>query len=118
MLRAVLEEAGRRLPGCEAAVLVGTDGMVVEKWSSGEAPPAEELAAELTPLIRAAETLGRNTGGGGFTEMTVRMQQWTCTILPVNVETFVVLIARHESVPGRVRYEASRTAERLEAALQ
>jgi predicted regulator of Ras-like GTPase activity (Roadblock/LC7/MglB family) len=118
MLRAVLEEAGRRLPGCEAAVLVGTDGMVVEKWASGDAPPLEELAAELTPLIRAAETLGRNTGGGGFTDVTVRLARWSCTVIPVNEETFVVLIADHDSVPGRIRYEASRTAGKLEAALQ
>lgn len=118
MLRAVLEEAGRRLPGCEAALLVGTDGMVVDQWSAGEAPPADELAAELTPVMRAVETLGRNTGGGALGELIVRLDSWSCMIQPVNPETFVVLIARHESVPGRIRYEASRVAARLEVELQ
>lgn len=118
MLRAVLEEAGRRLPGCEAALLVGNDGMVVDQWSAGEAPAADELAAELTPVLRAVETLGRNTGGGGSREVIIRLDSWSCIIQPVNDETLVVLIARHESVPGRIRYEASRVAARLEAELR
>ena len=118
MIKAVLEEAGKRLPGCESAALVGNDGMVVEKWASGDAPPADELAAELTPVLRAVQALSRNTGGGAFREMLVKLEAWSCLVQPVNDETFVVFVARHESVPGRIRYEAARAASRLEAELQ
>ena len=117
MLKAVLEEAAGRLPGCEAAVLVGNDGMVVEKLASGGGLQTEELAAELTPLMRAMETLGRNTGGGRYSELALTLDSWSCVMVPVNDETFVVLIARRESVPGRLRYEASRVASRLEEEL-
>ena len=118
MLRAVLEEAGRRLPGCAAAVLVGSDGMVIEKWTAPGAPPADDLAAELTPVLRSIQTLGRNTGGGPFREMIVGLEAWTCLMHPVNSETYVVLVARHDSVPGRIRYEAARAASRIEPELR
>jgi predicted regulator of Ras-like GTPase activity (Roadblock/LC7/MglB family) len=118
MLRAVLEEAARRLPGCEAAVLVGRDGMVVEKWASRGAPRADELAAEMTPVLKAVQVLGRNTGGGGFSELSLTLDSWSCLMMPVNDETYIVLIARPGSLPGRIRYEASRAASRLEAELR
>lgn len=118
MLRAVLEEAAGRLPGCEAAILVGNDGMVVDKWATQGPLKADELAAELTPVLRAVETLGRNTGGGRYSELAFRLDSWACSMAPVNDETFVVLIARHDSAPGRLRYEASRAAARLEDELR
>jgi predicted regulator of Ras-like GTPase activity (Roadblock/LC7/MglB family) len=118
MLRAVLEETGNRLPGCEAAVLVGHDGMVVDKWAAETGPPVEELAAELTPLLRAVEMLSRNTDGGGFREILVRLNSWSCLMQPVNDETFVVLVARHEAFPGRIRFEAARAVSQIEAELR
>lgn len=117
MLRAVLEEAGKRLPGCAAAVLVGNDGMVIEKWGTAEAPPAEEVAAELTPVLRSVESLGRNTGGGRFRQVTVNLETWSCLMLPVGGEALLVLIAGRDAVPGRIRYEAARAASRIEAEL-
>ncbi len=117
MLRAVLEEAGRRLPGCSAAVLVGHDGMVIEKWAAADAPSAEEVAAELTPVLRSVKALGRNMAGGEFRQLTVSLAGWSCLMLPVSEETLLVMIARHDAVPGRIRYEAARAASRIEAEL-
>ena len=118
MFRTTLEEAARRLPGCEAAALVGRDGMVVEHWASQSGPSAEVIAAELTPVVRSVEALSRNAGGGEMRELLVRLESWSCFVQPVNDDMFLVLLAGKDTVPGRIRFEGARTAARLEAALR
>jgi len=118
MFRTKLEEAARRLPTCEAAALVGRDGMVVEHWSSGRAPSPEVIAAELTPVIRSVEALSRNAGGGSVRELLVRLSSWTVLVQPINEEIFLVLVARQDAIPGRVRFEAARAAARIESELR
>jgi len=118
MFRTTLEEAARRLPGCEAAALVGRDGMVVEHWSTPSGPSPEVIAAELTPVLRSVEALGRNAGGGSMEELMVRLAGWSCILRPVSADHFLILVARQDAMPGRIRFEASRAATRLESALR
>ena len=114
MFRTTLEEAARRLPGCGAAALVGRDGMVVEHWAASGGPSAEILAAELTPVVRSIEAMGRNAGGGDVKEVFLRLASWSCYIQPVSPDLFLVVLTGRDVVPGRIRFEASRTAARLE----
>jgi predicted regulator of Ras-like GTPase activity (Roadblock/LC7/MglB family) len=118
MFRKTLEEAARRLPGCEAAALVGRDGMVVEHWVASEAHSPETLAAELTPVVRAVESLARNSGGGKVRDLLIRLAGWSCLLTPVSGDLFLVLVVGREAVPGRARFEASRAAARLELDLR
>lgn len=118
MLREALEETARRLPGCEAAALVGRDGIVVEQWTGGDGVPLEVLAAEMTPLLRAADALGRSSEGGSVKEILLRLDSWLCLVRPISVEIFLVLVAGHAAVPGRLRFEAIRATARLESELQ
>ncbi len=117
MFRTTLEEAARRLPGCESAALVGRDGMVVEHWVAHGKTSPEILAAELTPVVRAVEALSRNTEGGDVREVLVRLASWSCLVRPVNADLFLMLVAGHEAVPGHMRFEAARAAARIEPEL-
>lgn len=118
MFRTTLEEAARRLPGCEAAALVGRDGMVVEHWAAPAGPSPEVIAAELTPVVRSVEALGRNAGGGKVREIIVRLAEWSCLLQPISADLFLILVAGRDSLPGRLRFEASRAASRLESDLR
>jgi len=118
MLKTALEEATRRVPGCQAAALVGTDGIVVEHWSSGSGPSVEVLAGEMTPLLRAASSLAKHTEAGEVGEILVRLSSFACLIRPVNHEIFLVIVAGHEALPGRLRFEALRASSRFEAELR
>jgi predicted regulator of Ras-like GTPase activity (Roadblock/LC7/MglB family) len=118
MLKTALEEAARRLPGCEAAALVGRDGILVEQWTEGGGPSLEVLAAEMTPLLRAADVLAGNSDGGSVNEILLRLDSWSCLVRPINEEIFLVLVAARTAVPGRLRFEATRAAARLESELQ
>lgn len=118
MFRGRLEEAARRLPECRAVLLVGRDGMVVESWTAPGAPSADDLAAELTPVLRAVEGLARNSGGGEVAEITIRLESWTCFVQPVTPEIFLLLVAGRQAFPGRLRFEGGRASARLEADLR
>ena len=118
MFRTTLEEAARRLPGCEAAALVGRDGMVVEHWESPHGPSAEVIAAELTPVLRSVEALGRNADGGELREILVRLSAWSCLLQPISADHFLILVAAHDAMPGRLRFEASRATSRLQSDLR
>jgi predicted regulator of Ras-like GTPase activity (Roadblock/LC7/MglB family) len=92
--------------------------MLVEHWATGGGPSAEVLAAELTPVVRSIESLSRHAGGGGLRDLLVRLSSWSILVQPVNADIFLVLVARHEAIPGRLRFEAARAAQRLETALR
>ena len=78
----------------------------------------EVLAAEMTPLLRAADALARNSDGGSVKEILLRLESWSCLVQPVSAEVFLVLVAARTAVPGRLRFEATRAAARLESELQ
>jgi len=118
MLKTALEEATRRVPGCRAAALVGRDGIVVEHWSSGAGPAVEALAGELTPLLRAVESLATQTDAGELREILVRLASWSCLVKPMTEEIFLVIVADSDTVPGRLRFEALRASSRFEAELR
>lgn len=118
MFRTALEEAARRLPGCEAAALVGRDGMVIEQWNGPDGQGAEVLAAELTPVLRSVEALALHAGGGRVQEVVLRLSCWTGIVQPINADTFLVLVAGAGSIPGRLIFEASRAASRIEPGLR
>jgi predicted regulator of Ras-like GTPase activity (Roadblock/LC7/MglB family) len=118
MLRTILTEWAREIPGCQSAGLVGIDGMVVEQWTGEGGPPLEVLGGELTPLMRAVSSLSRNTDGGDLREIMVRLQSWSCLIQPVTEEIYLIIVAGREAVPGRMRFEALRATAKFEAALR
>lgn len=117
MLRKELEEAARRLPGCEAAALVGQDGILVDHWETGNGISLEVLAAELTPLLRALRSLSQNTEAGEVRGIHLEFDSWRCLVQPVNDEIILVMVAGKAAIPGRLRFEAARAASRLEAEL-
>jgi len=114
MFRTTLEEAARRLPGCEAAAIVGRDGMVVEHWAAPGGPSPEVLAAELTPVVRSVEAMGRNAAGGDLREILLRLSSWSCFVQPVSPDLFLILLTGRDVLPGRIRFEASHAAARLD----
>lgn len=60
-----------RVPELQLAMLLGADGIPIEKWSRGEATRLETLAAEFTTLLRPSVSAGSDTGLGDLTELLV-----------------------------------------------
>ena len=102
-LQAILE----RTDGSTGAMIMGTDGIAVEKLFTPEANDAnlDVAAAEFTSLLRSARRTGEDVGLGGLREMVVSTEGATVIMRLLSHEYFMVLAMRPEGNYGRGRFE-------------
>lgn len=102
-LRAIIE----RSEGSIGALIMGTDGIAVEKVLTDEATEAnlDVAAAEFTSLVRNAQRTGADTGLGEVRELVVAMEKSVVIIRLFSRDYFVVLAMRPDGNLGRGRFE-------------
>lgn len=107
MFKAALESIIESTDGAIGALIMGTDGIAVEKVLLPEAIEAnlDVAATELTSLVRAAQRAGRDTGLGGVRELTLALDAATVIMRLFSREYFVVVALKSEGNFGRGRYE-------------
>ncbi|MBI4482741.1 MAG: hypothetical protein HY652_07615 [Acidobacteria bacterium] len=108
MFRSRLEQILEKVDGACAAMIVGADGIVLEK--AGAAEQAEELfselgAAELTQLLKSSQrTLGQ-LDAGAVQEQTILTDHFCVILRALSHHYFVALVLSAEGNYGRARYE-------------
>lgn len=102
-LKAIIE----RTDGSIGALIMGTDGIAVEKVLTDDARDAnlDVAAAELTSLVRNAQRTGRDTGLGSLRELVVVLEEAIIIMRLFSREYFVVLAMRPDGNIGRGRFE-------------
>jgi predicted regulator of Ras-like GTPase activity (Roadblock/LC7/MglB family) len=102
-LKAILE----RTDGSIGALIMGIDGIAVEKVLSEEGRDAnlDVAAAEFTSLVRNAQRAGADTGLGSLRELVVAMEDAVIIMRLFSREYFVVLAMRPDGNLGRGRFE-------------
>ncbi|HEX8473284.1 MAG TPA: roadblock/LC7 domain-containing protein [Pyrinomonadaceae bacterium] len=107
MFRQALENIIERTEGSLAALIMGTDGIAVEKVLLPEGSEAnlDVAAAEVTSLVRNAQRAGKDTGLGGLREMVVGFEDMTIIARLFTRDYFVVLAMRVDGNMGRGRFE-------------
>ncbi|HEY0006450.1 MAG TPA: roadblock/LC7 domain-containing protein [Pyrinomonadaceae bacterium] len=107
MFRKALEEILERTDGSLGALIMGTDGISVEKVISEDGADAnlDVAAAEFTSLVRNAQRTGRDTGLGSLRELVVALEDSTIIMRLFNREYFMVLALKPDGNLGRGRYE-------------
>ena len=103
MLAGILE----RTEGSLGALIMGTDGIAVEKiiGEDGEDANLDIAAAEFTTLVRSAQRAGNDTGLGSLRELVVSMERASVLMRLLSKEYFVVLALRPDGNLGRGRFE-------------
>jgi predicted regulator of Ras-like GTPase activity (Roadblock/LC7/MglB family) len=103
MLATILE----RTEGSLGALIMGTDGIAVEKilGQAGEDANLDVAAAEFTTLVRNAQRAGSDTGLGALRELVVCLDEANVLMRLLSREYFVVLALKPEGNLGRGRYE-------------
>ncbi|MDX6693724.1 MAG: hypothetical protein QOF02_1327 [Blastocatellia bacterium] len=114
MFKEALEAIIDHTDGAVGALIMGTDGIAVEKVMSAEANEdnLDVAATEFTSLVRNAQRTGNDTGLGGVRELVVTLDSATVIMRLFSREYFVVLAIKPEGNFGRGRYEL-RKAELL-----
>lgn len=107
MFKESLKKIVEKTDGSLGALIMGVDGLSVEKFFSDEGIEAnlDVAAAELTTLLRSAHRSGRDLNLGELRELVVAFGQVTFLMRLFNRDYFVVLALKPEGNLGRGRYE-------------
>jgi predicted regulator of Ras-like GTPase activity (Roadblock/LC7/MglB family) len=107
MFKEALEAIIERTDGSIGALIMGTDGIAVEKVMSAEAHDAnlDVAAAEFTSLIRNAQRSGSDIGLGSLNELVVHLEKAVIIMRLFTRDYFVVLALKPEGNYGRGRFE-------------
>jgi predicted regulator of Ras-like GTPase activity (Roadblock/LC7/MglB family) len=93
--------------GSIGALIMGTDGIAVEKvlGEAGKDANLDVAAAEFTSLVRGAQRSGRDLGLGGLRELVVTLDDLIVVMRLLNRDYFVVLALSSAGNLGRGRFE-------------
>jgi predicted regulator of Ras-like GTPase activity (Roadblock/LC7/MglB family) len=107
MFKELLETIIERTEGSLGALIMGTDGIAVEKvfGEAGVEANLDVAAAEFTSLVRSAQRAGGDTGLGSLKELVVSLEGAVVAMRLLSRDYFVVLALSPEGNLGRGRFE-------------
>ena len=116
MFKEVLQTALNHTEGCFGVLIMGTDGIVVEKvWQPEAAESNLDVAvAEYVSLIRNARRANREMGIGKLNEVTLSSESNIFILRLMGEDYFIAMILSPEGNFGRGRYELRRAELILE----
>ena len=105
-----------RTEGCLGVLIMGLDGIAVEKVWQGEATGKnlDVAVAEYTSLIRNAKQKNSDTGLGELRELTVTSRNGIFILRLLSNDYYLALIMSPDGNFGRGRYELRRAELLLE----
>ncbi|HVF23376.1 MAG TPA: roadblock/LC7 domain-containing protein [Pyrinomonadaceae bacterium] len=111
----MLESIIARTEGSLGALIMGTDGIAVEKvlGQAGAEANLDVAAAEFTSLVRGAQRAGTDTGLGGVRELVISLEGAVMLMRLLTKDYFVVLALRAEGNIGRGRFELRKAELKL-----
>jgi len=114
VFKETLQSIVAKTDGSLGALIMGADGLSVERFfnDEGEEANLDVAAAEFTSLIRSASKSGNELDLGELRELVVSLGKVTFAMRLFNKDYFVVLALKPEGNLGRGRYEL-RKAELL-----
>ena len=94
----------RRVPEIEVVMIIGTDGIPIEKLTVRADPNMEAVAAELTTLLRASLSAAADTGLGALEELSMVTERMTTLLVAVTPEYFLFASLAPGALMGRARF--------------
>jgi predicted regulator of Ras-like GTPase activity (Roadblock/LC7/MglB family) len=107
MFKEALQTIVEKTDGSLGALIMGADGLSVEKFftDAGAEANLDVAAAEFTSLVRNASRSGSDLDLGELRELVVALKSVTIVIRLFNKDYFVVLALKPDGNVGRGRYE-------------
>jgi predicted regulator of Ras-like GTPase activity (Roadblock/LC7/MglB family) len=107
MFKETLENIIERTEGSLGALIMGIDGIAVERLlrDAGQEANLDVAAAEFTSLVRSAQKAGKDTGLGHLRELMISLESAVVIMRLLGKDYFVVLAISPEGNLGRARFE-------------
>jgi len=115
MFKEALQTIVENTDGSLGALIMGADGLSVEKFftDEGSAANLDVAAAEFTSLVRSAMRSGKDLDLGELREIVVSMGGATFLMRLFSRDYFVALAMRPDGNLGRARYELRKAELKL-----
>ena len=107
MFKETLEAMVEKTDGSLGALIMGTDGLSVEKFfnADGMAANLDVAAAEFTSLVRSARRSAGDLDLGDLRELVITLEKVSFAMRLLSNEYFAVLALKPDGNLGRARYE-------------
>ena len=117
MFKEMLESIIERTEGSLGALIMGIDGIAVERLlkDAGQEANLDVAAAEFTSLVRNAQKAGKDTGLGNLQELMISLDSAVVIMRLLGREYFVVLAINPEGNLGRARFELRKAELQLKS---
>lgn len=99
-----LKAVANRVPESQVLMIIGTDGIPIEKLTLRPDPNLEAVAAEHTTLLRASLSAAADTGLGHLQELTVVTERMTTLLVAITPEYFLFASLTPGAIAGRARF--------------
>ncbi len=99
-----LQEVARRVPETEVLMIIGTDGIPIERLVVRADPNIDAVAAELTTLLRASLAAAADTGLGALQELSMATERMTALLVAITPEYYLFASFSHGALIGRARF--------------
>ncbi|PYV45578.1 MAG: GTPase [Acidobacteria bacterium] len=105
MFNQLLESITNKVEGTLGAIVMGMDGISIEKRLPAGDTNIEAMAAEYTSLLKASSTAAQEIGQGPLEELIVSTDSSLITIRMITPEYFLLLLLNKDGNLGRARFE-------------
>jgi predicted regulator of Ras-like GTPase activity (Roadblock/LC7/MglB family) len=99
-----LRAVASRVPETEVLMIIGTDGIPIEKLSVRPDPNMEAVAAEYTTLLRASLAASADTGLGSLRELSITTERMATVLMAITPEYFLFASLSPGALMGRARF--------------
>ncbi len=99
-----LKAVASRVPEMQIVMIMGTDGIPIEKLVVRQDPKLEAVAAEYTTLLRASVSAAADTGLGGLLELAVVTEKMTTLLVGITPDYYLFAALQPGALVGRARY--------------
>jgi len=99
-----LDTVIRRIPETQLVMIMGTDGIPIEKRIVRPEPNLDAVAAEYTTLLRASVSAADDTGLGELKELCVVTDKMTAILVGITAEYFLFAALSPGGLTGKARF--------------
>jgi predicted regulator of Ras-like GTPase activity (Roadblock/LC7/MglB family) len=99
-----LKDIAAKVPETQVVMIMGTDGIPIEKLVVRAEANLEAVAAEYTTLLRASLSAAADTGLGDLLELSVVTERMTALLVGITADYFLFAALSPGALTGRARF--------------
>jgi predicted regulator of Ras-like GTPase activity (Roadblock/LC7/MglB family) len=99
-----LKTIAARVPETQVLIVMGTDGIPIDKLVVRPAPNLDAVAAEYTTLLRASLSAASDTGLGELKELSIVTEKMVALLVSITPEYFLFAALTPGALTGRARF--------------